>query len=99
MNGVTGFAVRLDGKIVVETIGPHERAAKANGLLVLFGIMPQHFWTDDHIARSWADCLADDRVAALNREIEIVPVAIVAGDRAYTQAEIDAVLKAAFPAP
>ena len=48
-----GFAVFHRGRIVVETVSPTERAAKVNGLVVLFGMAVMNRDTDEQIERAW----------------------------------------------
>lgn len=47
------WAVRQSGAINIKTVHDTPRGAMANGLLMLFGIMPMSTWTDAEIEGRW----------------------------------------------
>jgi hypothetical protein len=49
----SGYAVLVDGKIDLRTVSDTERAAKVNGLLVLYQIMTLRDTPDAQIASAW----------------------------------------------
>jgi hypothetical protein len=67
-----GFAVLLNGEIVVKTVSPTALAARVNGLVVVFGLMVRDHEADSEIEARWA--AAEKQVARLT----IAPVEITA---------------------
>lgn len=70
------YAAKVDGALNLATVGPHERSAKVNALLVLFNIMPKDGWTDEFIEARWAEAMERLAREKPQHTVEIVPVLV-----------------------
>jgi hypothetical protein len=68
-----GYAVKQGGQIIVETVSPHERAAKANWLAVACGYRIRESHTD-HEIEVWFETQSKRRRATLIA-VEITEIA------------------------
>jgi hypothetical protein len=49
----TGFAIKVDGKLLVHTVSHHARGAKVNWLWTDEGVRVMANWTDALIEKAW----------------------------------------------
>lgn len=67
----TGFAVVVGGIIDVRTVSPTEQAAKVNGLVLLFQVIPSRNASEIWINEAWAR-----KVGESGEQIEVSAVRI-----------------------
>jgi hypothetical protein len=70
---VTGFAVSLDGEILIRTVSDTEQAAQVNGLAMCFSIMPEQHWPTEYIEALWLDMVGRVDVG---HSVQVVPVVV-----------------------
>lgn len=70
-----GFAVELNGDLLIRTASDTEVAAKVNGLIILFQVPPHHTgdWDDEQINKAWDKAI--EQFAGDNK-VSVVPVLI-----------------------
>lgn len=66
-----GYGVLVNGEIDLRTVSETERAAKVNGLLVIYQRMTMRDATDDEIESVWG---GREFFSCTNAKTEVVPV-------------------------
>lgn len=72
-----GYAVRQGRQILINTVSETERAAKVNGLVVVFHITPRNSWTDAQIDDYWEAAVRGDLLnQRLANYVELIRVVV-----------------------